>query len=1481
MEKQEYIYVENKLLGKNKIKLNKKYYDQYLKMVKAGYLAYQSLDMAKIGSVRFATPNDINNYLHNRKRYESLLGEIYPDYQKRNFELLSDIEIFKMKRDNKYNYKYLIQIDPHVQNHLVDVINLIYFLKPNDQYNPIFLPYIPNNYQIKDSNIKIESHNVYQKINIVNNQEFVFYLKSIIPDEMKRGELIYELNKLFFFYDHMLATLSEYSDMEVTDNNLIDAIIKIQQKNIYGVSKKQIANRLWKRNQMLEDYNNNKLDCDSNKLYDDYYKYLGGLNKIEEDQGTKQYIRRCNASSINPGKLTNLEINKLGKPKNDQDYDQYYNICKRMEFAPIDFVENLIQKSVCENLIQQISNENIKKTIAQIGFSDKVISSKCFTIQDQTIGRFSINEEYMPEWYDYLNKNNINEAYEHRQLLVGDTNTTLFFRNCSMLFRSDPFISKGCDLPGLVHDVEINKIIVSCIAGSDDVFPIRITNGKLIESARIYESFEKTDQDSLIGSLIIPLKGERTLHQPRYYILYIYYNDTIRFKLRPVDFRANVIIPGTIIEYVRMLYLEMNVLLYYQNDMGTKLNFYKLDHGDNFDIYVSKYNLEEIKNKYRQIDSFKEHNLEHLNKLQQVDLVKDHDKKFKFINRQTGGSNGSNKSNLNDYIFNFKCPDDCQWNIQTGKDSVVFDKEVFSITLYQKQLNLINEFYNIAGKEIFNAQCTPINYLKGTTTPNVAKLQKKQLEELWKKERIYKKDTKGKLYVDTLKIIKKNQSILSYNFESTISIYIYNLLNSYLKPDENSKYLFFSKNHYALDGVIYYNKYKKLFYKPSDIIFYAFEYENKLFEKAENYLKVNNIDKKSIFQPMNNQWIKNNGHINQIDYAIIDIVIGIEDLENIRYSYLFQSQLPAIILTLEKLVLGGTMMVNTCLIPNKMIFNFMVYVSCFFGDTKVIDFKESELHGTGQLIFSFITFHNYKGGIDLKKLYELNEIFFKLDPTGGYKFNTKDQNIRKLLNIQKDFSKSADQYINNIIDFNTSLEKQYEEYKEYSKMKLMGSIRNFNNRMDIYLHQNDQKFITQKCNTAKIQAIHYAKEYELPLLDWVNEIPEKYFEKMITNKFKNIGFVIVEQLNKSKGKIDIGTYDKIKCDSCVELIKNISVAESAYQYIEKINYDKYKDIELFINNMYKQLNKDLLKLYNININGKYVSRAWIKFYELLSETELLESFKNVNEISVFFSCEAPGNFINSMNHFIEESTKIKKFNWNAQSLSQDLADIYDHYGFMKQTKDKWDMGPKKTGDILDLDNLKYYLKKYKDSDLYISDCGEAWTGKEIPNNKNIYIYELFYALLIPRKGGNFVIKSFSANNNKLYLSLLYLITHQYEKIHIFKSNTNFWSPEIYIIGINNQGLDNNDENTLFEIIEKVNQGYDAYPIKSIPDEFVNNYNDIMYKLISFAADIKKFFVFLSTNEGIYNRHKSQIKDIINKKNKEWGDKYIQAIQFKI
>ena len=117
----------------------------------------------------------------------------------------------------------------------------------------------------------------------------------------------------------------------------------------------------------------------------------------------------------------------------------------------------------------------------------------------------------------------------------------------------------------------------------------------------------------------------------------------------------------------------------------------------------------------------------------------------------------------------------------------------------------------------------------------------------------------------------------------------------------------------------------------------------------------------------------------------------------------------------------------------------------------------------------------------------------------------------------------------------------------------------------------------------------------------------------------------------------------------------------------------------------------------------------------------------------------------------------------------------------------------------------------------------------------------------------------------------------YEKLYIFKSSRNFWSGEIYIIGIGFKGIDNKDETILLELSKRLNKGETIYPMKDIPKEFCSMYEKEMSKVIDKYISIMKFFVYLIRNPDKFIKLKENVSDAIYQKNMNWINKYMKHL----
>jgi len=522
------------------------------------------------------------------------------------------------------------------------------------------------------------------------------------------------------------------------------------------------------------------------------------------------------------------------------------------------------------------------------------------------------------------------------------------------------------------------------------------------------------------------------------------------------------------------------------------------------------------------------------------------------------------------------------------------------------------------------------------------------------------------------------------------------------------------------------------------------------------------------------------------------VTLDVQTTNKILYqfsvNYAYSTIFVTIYMALLSLEINGKLIMYVPYIGKKYIFDMICDINKMFKKQAI--FKENAF-APPESIYHIIVFKGFKMNQEIiNSLKIINKLNYELDNTYGNNFNISSDFAAKY-GISYDKNKIPYQSIKIISDLK---DEDYAVYKKFVNKEINKSIVKITNSM--------QMIASDKLNLddlVKITKMNY--DYS------INIIKNKFSDINIMHPFvweKTDSYMldIFDSIEKEDVKGHMYIIESRKSDIVDDEYINIVkkqlrfINEYTYQYVSKSNYKKYKQAELFFNSEYKVLNKKLAIEYDITINGNYVSRAWMKMYEMIIQCNFVESFGN--KITGFHICEAPGNFINAMIYHI--GSKNKQYEWHAQSLNPDLPGnkdaFMDEYGFIKKTKKNWDFGVDNTGDILNLENFKYYIDKYKGVDVLIGDCGEQWTGekkKKWPDQvdspirvkiRDLGTCQMLYALNIPRQGGNCIIKTYSGNLDPVFLTLLELMVSSYSKIIFFKSNLNFWSAEVYIVGIN-------------------------------------------------------------------------------------------------
>ena len=298
--------------------------------------------------------------------------------------------------------------------------------------------------------------------------------------------------------------------------------------------------------------------------------------------------------------------------------------------------------------------------------------------------------------------------------------------------------------------------------------------------------------------------------------------------------------------------------------------------------------------------------------------------------------------------------------------------------------------------------------------------------------------------------------------------------------------------------------------------------------------------------------------------------------------------------------------------------------------------------------------------------------------------------------------------------------------------------------------------------------------------------------------------------------------------------------------------------------------------------GDYsISQAWLKMYEIITECELIPTNRK-GTFKSFHICEAPGTFINCINYYIHSKTQYDSYQWKAQSLKPSGKPkgeiIGDTYGIIKRHPNNWDWGVDGTGDITNIENIKYYAKiaKQMNINLMTSDCG-------LPMGDPKYIqvaYASYVSLLysLPQYG-TLLYKIMSPIDTPLIWNLIYITYTNFKEMYFFKPVQNSQSREFYIIGKGYMGTEQVILDKLLSLVDKFEkpgfnkEEYDLFN-DMYPEEFVVQVQTISERLAAnYVNSIERIIYYVDNIDLLGKDYKNHIESYVKEKNEDWIKKY--------
>ena len=337
----------------------------------------------------------------------------------------------------------------------------------------------------------------------------------------------------------------------------------------------------------------------------------------------------------------------------------------------------------------------------------------------------------------------------------------------------------------------------------------------------------------------------------------------------------------------------------------------------------------------------------------------------------------------------------------------------------------------------------------------------------------------------------------------------------------------------------------------------------------------------------------------------------------------------------------------------------------------------------------------------------------------------------------------------------------------------------------------------------------------------------------------NLDFNIIYKNNKSQANIVSDENDIILCYSLYNYLHLLK------QTIDE--YYEYWDIIKKITNPYEYIHTIVPNHKCSLCKYKPLSRSFFKMIEII------DTFSFLNEpthIQSFHLAEGPGGFIEAFNYKRNNKQDI----YYGMTLISDNVNIPSWKKatqLLSNNKNiKIEYGASKNGDLFLKENLIYCYKKYFRSMDYITADGGFDFSHDFNNQEDIsfklILSQIFFALIMQKQGGNFILKIFDIFKIKT-IEVIYLLCNLYENVFIFKPNTSRCAnSEKYIICRN---FKNNNKKIITNIIENF--------------DLLINKVDTIYSLFNIQLN-QLFITKLQEINSIYGQQQLEnIKNTIN------------------
>jgi|TARA_B110000971_G_C19966904_1_gene480680 23S rRNA U2552 (ribose-2'-O)-methylase RlmE/FtsJ len=188
--------------------------------------------------------------------------------------------------------------------------------------------------------------------------------------------------------------------------------------------------------------------------------------------------------------------------------------------------------------------------------------------------------------------------------------------------------------------------------------------------------------------------------------------------------------------------------------------------------------------------------------------------------------------------------------------------------------------------------------------------------------------------------------------------------------------------------------------------------------------------------------------------------------------------------------------------------------------------------------------------------------------------------------------------------------------------------------------------------------------------------------------------------------------------------------------------------------------------------------------------EMVNMFRLFNDfgektINTFHLAEGPGGFIEATQH-LRQNDSDKYYGMTLMDEDPNVPGWKKSNHFLETHKNvEIERGVTGTGDLMEVDNLKYCNDKYKNSmDIITADGGFDFSidfNQQEILATNLLLAQVSFAISMQKVGGHFILKIFDIFT-KTTCDIMYLLSSLYKQVYIVKPNTSrLANSEKYIV----------------------------------------------------------------------------------------------------